>query len=229
MMPPMNFFPAGRRACLAALALACAAPWAQEAAETANPAAMLPQWAQDKLAAAKADPKLREQAYRQGEKLATFCANCHGIAGSSVKPEVPNLAGQNPVYVLHQLNKFHDGRRRGAFFMEGLVKAMSNDERFAVTVYFTSQEAKAQPAPDPNLAAQGKVLYEKGCRKCHDDNGAGSEKYSRVAGQQPDYLEKSIRRYRDNDVRADEKMFKVTKNLSDADIKALVAYIGSLR
>ena len=199
-------------------------------AAASNPAAVLPQWAQDKLAAAKADPKVQEQAYRQGAKLAAFCANCHGPSGQSVRPDVPNLAGQNTVYVLNQLNKFHDGRRKGAFFMEGLVKAMSSEERFAVAVYYTSQELPKPQAPaDAKLAAQGKTVYDNGCKKCHGENGAGSEKNSRLAGQQPDYLETSIRRYRDNDVRADDRMFKYTKGLTDAEIKALVAYIAGMR
>jgi cbb3-type cytochrome c oxidase subunit III len=227
-------------ACLLALALTCATAGAQPAAPApaqatpaqpaaSNPALVLPQWAQDKLAAAKADPKLHEAAYKQGAKLATFCANCHGQSGQSVKPEVPNLAGQNTIYVLNQLNKFHDGRRKGAFFMEGLVKAMSNDERFAVAVYYTNQEMpKPQALADAKLAAQGKAVYDNGCKKCHGESGAGSEKNSRLAGQQPGYLETSIRRYRDNDVRADEKMFKYTKGLTDAEIKALVAYIAGL-
>ncbi|MBL0428546.1 c-type cytochrome [Ramlibacter alkalitolerans] len=217
---------------LLALALG-AASWAEPVAapaDLANGAAVLPPWAQDKLAAARADAKAHDQAYKQGAKLATFCANCHGASGQSVRPDVPNLAGQNTVYVLNQLNKFHDGRRKGAFFMEGVVKAMSNDERFAVAVYYTSQPIpKPQGVSDPAQAAQGKALYENICRKCHGDNGAGSEKSSRLAGQQSAYLDTSIRRYRDNDLRTDEKMFKSTKGLTDADIKALVAYIATLR
>jgi cytochrome c553 len=212
---------------------AAAAP-AQPAATPAsaaasNPALVLPKWAQDKLAASKTDRKVYDQAYKQGEKLSSFCANCHGPSGQSVKPEVPNLAGQNTIYVLNQLNKFHDGRRKGAFFMEGLVKAMSNDERFAVAVYYTGQEVKSPPVANPALAAKGKAIYDNGCKKCHGDQGYGSEKNSRIAGQQPEYLDKSIRRYRDNNVRADEKMFKYTKGLTDAEIQALVAYIGSMR
>ena len=221
---------------LLAMGLACAAPAQPTAAPPAqpaasNPAAVLPQWAQDKLAATKADPKLHEQAHRQGARLATFCANCHGPSGQSVRPDVPNLAGQNTIYVLNQLNKFHDGRRKGAFFMEGLVKAMSNEERFAVAVYYTNQELPApRPPADAKLAAQGKAVYEAICRKCHGESGGGSDRNPRLAGQQPAYLETAIQRYRDNE-RTDENMFMLrsTRGLTDAEIKALVAYIGALR
>ncbi|HZN47734.1 MAG TPA: c-type cytochrome [Ramlibacter sp.] len=194
-----------------------------------NPLLVLPQWAQDKVVAARQDPKLLAQAYKQGAKVATFCANCHGPAGHSVRPEVPNLAGQNMVYVLNQLNKFHDGRRRGNFFMEGLVKAMSNDERFAVAVYYTDQEPASFKVSDPALAATGQALYEEACKRCHGASGAGSERNSRIAGQHPSYLDMSLRRYRQNQDRSEARMFKATKALNDQEIKALSAYIGSLR
>lgn len=224
-------FPAFAALLAAGVALSA---WAQPAAGPAQGAgaqgaAVLPQWAQDKLAASRADPKVQEQAYRQGAKLAGFCANCHGANGQSLQPDVPNLAGQNTVYVLNQLNKFHDGRRKGAFFMEGVVKGMSNDERFAVAVYYTRQEApRPQPVRDAKLAAQGKALYDSGCSRCHGNDGAGSENNSRLAGQQPDYLESAIRRYRDN-VRVDERMARSTKGLTDAEVKALATYIAAMR
>jgi cytochrome c553 len=137
-----------RLAAVLALAGAGAAAWGQAGAPAASDAAaVLPKWAQDKLAAVKADPKAYEQAYRQGAKLASFCANCHGPSGQSVRPDVPNLAGQNTVYVLNQLNKFHDGRRTGAFFMEGLVKAMSPEERFAVAHRNFKRSVKSLESP----------------------------------------------------------------------------------
>lgn len=231
-----------RIAFVAALGAASLSPWAQTATPVAapataapatppasNPLLVLPQWAQDKVVAARQDPKLMEQAYKHGAKLATFCANCHGPAGHSVLPEVPNLAGQNTVYVLNQLNKFHDGRRRGNFFMEGLVKAMSNDERFAVAVYYTNQEPASFKVSDPSLAATGKTLYEDACKRCHGVAGGGSERNSRIAGQHPSYLDMSLRRYRENKDRSEDRMFKATKALTDQEIRALSAYIGSLR
>lgn len=194
-----------------------------------NPLLVLPQWAQDKVLAARQDPKVMEQSYKRGAKVATFCANCHGPAGHSVMAEVPNLAGQNTVYVLNQLNKFHDGRRRGNFFMEGLVRAMSNDERFDVAVYYTNQEPASFKVSDAALAATGKTLYEDACKRCHGVTGGGSERNSRIAGQHPNYLDMSIRRYRENNIRTEDRMFKATKSLTDDEIKALAAYIGSLR
>jgi cytochrome c553 len=213
----------------AAAATSPAATPAATPASLPSPLLVLPQWAQDKIVAARTDKTLNEQAYKHGAKLATFCANCHGPAGHSATPDVPNLAGQNTIYVLNQLNKFHDGRRRGNFFMERVVRAMSNEERYAVAVYYTQQEPKNLPPPDAKLAETGKALYEKGCKRCHGETGAGSERNSRLAGQFPEYLDMSIKRYRDNNIRSEERMYKATKSLTDSDIKALAAYIGSLQ
>lgn len=49
---------------------------------------------------------------------------------------------------------------------------------------------------DAALAGKGRALYEKACKRCHGETGAGSERNSRVAGQHPDYL--SIKRYRES-------------------------------
>lgn len=198
-------------------------------AAASNPLLVLPQWAQDKVLAARQDRKMQDQAYKLGAKLAPFCANCHGPAGHSVLPVVPNLAAQNTVYVLNQLNKFHDGRRRGNFFMEGLVRGMSNEERFGLAVYYTDQEPANFKVNDPVLAEKGRVLYEDGCKRCHGESGGGSERNSRIAGQHPDYLNMSIKRYRENKDRSEARMFKATRALTDDEIKALSAYIGSLR
>jgi cytochrome c553 len=90
---------------------------------------------------------------------------------------------------------------------------------------------------DPDAVAAGKAVYLTGnpatgvtaCVSCHGDNAAGSAGLPRLAGQHPGYLDMSIRRYRQNQDRSEERMFKATKALNDQEIKALSAYIGSLR
>ncbi|HWP13643.1 MAG TPA: c-type cytochrome, partial [Ramlibacter sp.] len=170
-----------------------AAPVAAPATATApspaasNPAAALPLWAQEKLAESRRDPKAFDRYYKHGRKVADFCANCHGPDGQSVLPEVPNLAGQNTIYVLAQLVKFTEGKRK-QFFMEGLMKALTQDEKMAVAIFYTTQPPKSIPVPDPAVAARGKELYDKGCYKCHGADGHGNEKNARLAGQGPEYL-----------------------------------------
>src|SRR4051812_22777797 len=122
MMKFMNTAHPGRLAVAFLLGLASALAWAQAPAPAAaapaaspaasgasaaaplpNPLLVLPQWAQDKVVASRADTKVFDAAYKHGSKIATFCSNCHGESGHSLKPEVPNLAGQNTIYVMTQL------------------------------------------------------------------------------------------------------------------------------
>lgn len=175
------------------------------------------------------DPKLYEQYWRTGKKVAAFCANCHGEGGNSVKPDVPNLAGQNTAYLLEQVRQFADGRRKN-MFMEGLVKALSSDEKVGVAVFYAAQQVTPHPPGDPALVARGKDYYGKICFRCHGDLGTGTAQYARIAGQQPDYLFVTLKRYRDGSAtRMDPIMAANTRNMTDADLKAVVAYVSTMK
>ena len=52
------------------------------------------------------------QRIEAGRRIATFCANCHGASGVSAIPNVPNLAAQNPDYLLAQIDAFVTGKRK---------------------------------------------------------------------------------------------------------------------
>ena len=50
---------------------------------------------------------------RAGRRLAgARCAVCHGNNGIAQQPDAPNLAGQNPAYVVAQLGHFRSGERK---------------------------------------------------------------------------------------------------------------------
>ena len=42
---------------------------------------------------------------------AKACAVCHGINGLGKRPDMPNLAGQNRLYMAEQLRRYRSGRR----------------------------------------------------------------------------------------------------------------------
>lgn len=177
---------------------------------------------------AASEPRLLEQSYRVGQKVAAFCANCHGQGGNSVQPGVPNLAGQNPAYLLEQVRQFADGRRKN-LFMEGLMRALSNDEKTGVAVYYAAQQVQPQPVRDAALVARGKNYYDKSCFRCHGERGLGGDRYARIAGQKPEYLALTLKRYRDGSAtRADPIMAANTRLMTDADIQAVVAYVASM-
>lgn len=182
---------------------------------------------QERLKAISADPAAQRSAIEAGKKLTFFCANCHGEAGISKTPEVPNLAGQNPAYLLEQIRKFGSGERKDQF-MQGLIKVLKDEERVQVALYYASVPTIPSPA-DTVKAAQGKALFAKLCVRCHGEQARGSELYPRLASQKIPYLQTSITRYRDNTgVRNNQLMTIATAPLKNEDIAALANYLAQL-
>ncbi|HAU57811.1 MAG TPA: cytochrome C [Comamonadaceae bacterium] len=176
----------------------------------------------------QADPKLADDLYKVGRKVAAVCANCHGEGGNSTKSSIPNLAGQNSAYLLEQLRQFSDGRRRNEF-MEGMIRAMNADEKIGMVLFYAAQDVAHKPATNAALAAKGQEYFGKICFRCHGNVGRGNELIARIAGQQADYLRLTLKRYRDGtDVRANSTMTPNTKHMTDADIEAVVAYVSSM-
>lgn len=184
---------------------------------------------EERLNTVMQDAVATQAAIRAGKKVTLFCGNCHGEGGNSNKPDIPNLAGQNAAYLLEQMNKFVDERRRNDF-MQGMIKALNDEEKVNAVVYFSAQEVRPHASSNPALASHGKELYFKVCQRCHGEQGRGNEKIPRIAGQQPDYLTLTLKRYRDGTgERIEPLMAANTRNLKDADINALVAFVSGLK
>jgi len=183
-----------------------------------------------------ASPAARRQAIAAGRRRATLCAYCHGQDGNSVKPETPNLADQNPAYLLQQIEKFVDGRRKD-FVMQTLAEAFTMDDKVNLAVYYASQQVRPERV-DPERAARGERVYQSHCQACHGPEGRGREGFAHLAGQRTAYVKKTLKRFRANArqegaatetaVRSDPRMEQVTGGLSDAEIAALAAYVARL-
>ncbi len=182
---------------------------------------------QERLKQVQADPVALKNAVDAGKKASFFCANCHGEAGVSKIPEVPNLAGQNPGYLLEQIRKFGSGERKDQF-MQGLIKVLKDDERLQIALFYAN--APVTPAPaDPVLTARGKDLFAKLCVRCHGPQARGNEIYPRLAGQKQVYIKTSVTRYRDNTgIRNNQLMSIATGGLKDDEILAISHYLTQL-
>jgi cytochrome c553 len=181
-----------------------------------------------RLAAAMADTKARGAAAVAGKRAAFLCVHCHGEDGNSPLGHVPNLAGQNAVYLLNQIDKFADGRRKDEF-MSGLVKVLKPEDRFNMAVFYASQSVKASPGREAREAQVGARHFARACAGCHGAAARGSREVARLAGQQALYLKNALEGYRQGaGTRADVRMTGVAKKLSDPDIAALAAYLSAL-
>lgn len=176
------------------------------------------------------DPAKLSAAVQRGQKDASVCRHCHGAGGNSVLPEVPNLASQNADYLLAQMNKFVAGQRKTSAFMTGMIKALTPDERIDIALFLSQQPVVSRPAAVGTHGETGKRLYDKLCVSCHGARGTGTHTIPRLAGQQAKYLEDSLKRYRGgNGDRIDPMMAAYTRNLKDADIQNLSAFLTTLQ
>lgn len=184
----------------------------------------------------ESDTSLRAAAIAEGADRSLLCSSCHGRDGNSKQPDTPNLASQHPAYLLEQLQLFASGQRKN-FVMQSLAANFSTADKVNLAIYYSSMPV--QPAPyDKTLASRGKRIYDSVCFVCHGTNGKGEEGFARIAGQKPEYVSKTLHRYRanaqgkadlDEVKRTNPRMEQVTQNLSDEDIRELANYVASLR
>lgn len=163
----------------------------------------------------------------EGRKASFFCANCHGETGNSKHAEVPNLAGQHPAYVLNQIDAFLSGKRKDEF-MQGLMKVLSERDKAAISMYYANSAVKPALAKAPANAARGGELFAKLCARCHQDDARGAETFPRLAGQQPEYLRLSLKRYlTQSGERFYAPMTAAVIQLGEPNIDAVVAYLAA--
>ncbi len=72
----------------------------------------------------------------QGENLSGYCKACHGMAGQTINPEWPNIAGQQAAYLSKQLKAFKSGRRFSAR-MQPVVAPLGDAEFDALAAYYS--------------------------------------------------------------------------------------------
>lgn len=162
---------------------------------------------------------------QQARERTSFCARCHGEDGNSVQPLVPNIAGQNPYYLLEQIAKFADGRRND-YIMTSLARMFSEEDRVVVAAYYSTMSPRPY-AVEASLAQRGKAGFQQRCTSCHGQDAHGSEQYARLAGQRVEYLRHRLFTFQQPST-TPTVMHGVAKGLVEDDIQAITAYLASL-
>jgi cytochrome c553 len=176
----------------------------------------------------RSDPAALARTIEAGRERARFCNTCHGPDGSATRDNYPSLAGQNPLYLLDQIEQFADGSRE-KLVMNVLAETFSIEEKTTLALYYANVAQRPAEA-DLELARQGAPIYQLRCAACHGSDGLGEEGYARIAGQQPGYVSRVLREYRSgNSPRRFSVMYGVTSVLHDDDVEALAHYIASMR
>lgn len=161
---------------------------------------------------------------KAGEEKAAICAGCHGPSGKSNNPQWPNLAAQQQTYFVNQLEAFKAGSRKNSI-MQSMAANLTNEDMANLAVYFSSQPA-VKAGGDPALAKIGQEKVAM-CLGCHGQGAVGNGQFPRLAGQHPKYLETQLKNFKSGD-RQSGHMNAIAGNLSEDDMKALAAYLGTL-
>ncbi len=175
------------------------------------------------------------QAERTAEELVgQKCALCHGEKGEG-SSTYPRLAGQHAAYLAKQLDDFKSGRRQGT--MNEMAADLSKGEMKALATYFESLPPLSRKVRNKEFAAVGNYLYHNGneysgvpaCASCHGEEGKGTEKLPRLAGQHKSYLSWQLndfnQRKRTND---NAIMHSIASKLTEFEIEALSLYISGM-
>ncbi len=170
------------------------------------------------------------------------CAECHGLFGDGNRIKFPRLAGQEPHYIMKQLQDFRHGRRTNdGGQMQKTATEITEKEIPLVAKYFAAQ---TPPWPKRTIDAEvdldrARTLAIKGadgldaCLSCHSEAQMGLLDKPivapRVAGQRDFYIAKQLREYRDglrskND--PEQMMTKIARRLSDTDILGLAVFLS---
>ena len=164
------------------------------------------------------------------------CSICHGIDGNSVSPNFPRLAGQQPDYLVSQLQNFRSQGRSdpaGFEYMWGLSHHLSDAQIKGLADYFAKQTPQPNARVDAKLIAAGKEIYTLGveakdappCMACHGPNGEGLASFPRLAFQHQDYVVKQLQVFQRTDERPNTPMTQVAHLLSKEEMQAVAGYV----
>ena len=180
-----------------------------------------------------------------GAKKNQMCVGCHGIPGYQASfPEihkVPMIAGQSPTYIVAALSAYKAGDRKHPT-MRAIADSLSEQDMADLAAYYAKlgvREGDAPPATPSNQhneRVQALISRDtaNACTKCHgvNFNTPNDGTVPKLAGQPADYLYVALKSYKvENNAqlgRSNGVMGGIAKKFSNAELKTLAGYIGSL-
>jgi cytochrome c553 len=175
-----------------------------------------------------------------GAVTVTACAPCHGAATAATQaaPTFPRLDGQHAAYLDKQLREYKSGKRKSVV-MAPIIAALKKQQISGMAKHFASQTPARGAGPTAQPAGAGKALYEEGnrargvpgCVGCHLPDGAGYERYPRLAGQPEAYIVQQLVDFKSG-ARSNDRahvMRAVAARLTDEEIRAVAEYLAGLQ
>ncbi|NBX14920.1 MAG: cytochrome c4 [Betaproteobacteria bacterium] len=177
---------------------------------------------------------------KAAESKIAMCIGCHGIKGYQASfPEVyrvPMISGQSDKYIASALNAYKKGDRKHPT-MRGIAASLTDQDIADISAYYAQHGKVEGAAPVTARASDNKVgeLLKKGaCVSCHGENFSKpiDPSYPKIAGQHKDFLFVALKSYKAENMstwgRSNGVMGGIAKQFTNAELKTLSAYVGSL-
>jgi cytochrome c553 len=165
------------------------------------------------------------------EEKAQVCSACHGENGVPQEKTTPVIWGQNEGYLYLQLRDFNRGARKNEQ-MSAVAADLSKEDMKALAAHFSKlafpnlqQPSVPKDVFTKALTAIGSI----GCPSCHLDQFQGDGTTARLAGQQREYLKKTMLAFRDGSRGNNPGMSDLMKAISPTDIDAISQYVSSIQ
>jgi cytochrome c553 len=165
------------------------------------------------------------------EAKAKVCATCHGETGVPQLKTTPVIWGQNTGYMFLQLRDFQSGARKNDL-MSPIAAALAKEDLLPMAEYFSKQKwpnLQQPSAPDDVAAKAQAAISSVGCIGCHLDHFQGDGTTARLAGQQHDYLQKTMMDFRTKARGNNPGMSDLMKATSPDAISALAQYLAGMQ
>lgn len=178
----------------------------------------------------------------RGKTLIQTCQGCHGPGLASTNKAIPGLAGQNPSYTRLQLAAFR-AKLRPSKVMWQMAAKLSDQDIADIAAYAASQKpGKAWTPESAALRAGGEKLFLAGdskrnviaCAICHGTDGRGDDRLgvASITNLSPGYAVEILHEFKGAPgfgVPYPDAMRIALRPMTDADLKAVAAYISSMQ
>jgi cytochrome c553 len=164
------------------------------------------------------------------EDKAALCGACHGVEGVPQYPTAPIIWGQNEGYLYLQLRDFQKGARKDDR-MTPIAQSLVKEDALALGEYFAAKPWPKTGAPEASktdAATAMTAINSVVCTSCHLDEFQGDSSIPRLAGQEHDYLAKTMTDFRDRTRANNPGMSDLIHTVTPDQLTAIAAYLAGL-
>ena len=165
------------------------------------------------------------------EQKAQVCGECHGENGVPQQKDRPVIWGQQLGYLFIELRDFKTGARKHDS-VSPKTQGLDFADLMPLAQYFSQKawpKLMQPPATGDVLALAQRINAAVVCTSCHQEGFKGDSVQPRLAGQNHDYLLKTMSDFQSGARANNPGMTGVMKGMSQSDIVALAPFLAGLQ